>query len=79
MVRNVLFIVTFNMQKSQLVKYAYICMGIAGYLTIRYSHDTWLTIKIISRYSDSAIIDIFLENHIMIHHDICLNKMPVKI
>ncbi len=25
----------------------------------------------------SAIIDIFLENP-MIHHDICLNKMPVK-
>ncbi len=24
------------------------------------------------------IIDIFLENPIMIHHDISLNKMPVK-
>ncbi len=35
-------------------------------------------ITILSRYSDSAIIDIFLENPIMIHHDICLNKMPVK-
>ncbi len=34
----------------------------------------WLTIMIISRYSDSAIINIFLENPIMIHHDICLKK-----
>ncbi len=53
-------------------------VGIAGYLMIRYNHDTWLTITIISQYIDSAIINIFLENPIMIHHDICLNKMPVK-
>ncbi len=53
-------------------------VGIAGYLTIRYNHDTWLTVTIISRCSDSAITDIFLENPIMLHHDIGLNKMPVK-
>ncbi len=44
-------------------------VGIAGYLMIRYNHDTWLTIMIISQYIDSAIINIFLENPIMIHHD----------
>ncbi len=47
-------------------------VGIAGYLTIRYNHDTWFTIMIITRYNDSAIIDLLLNNHIMIHHDICL-------
>ncbi len=30
--------------------------GIAGYLTIRYNHDTWLTITILSRYSDNRYI-----------------------
>ncbi len=53
-------------------------VGIAGYLTIRYNHYTWLTVTIISRCSDSAITDIFLENPIILHHDIGLNKMPVK-
>ena len=35
-------------------------------------HDTWLTIPIISQYSNSAIINILLDNPIMIHHDIGL-------
>ncbi len=45
---------------------------------IRYNHNILLTITIISRCSDSAIINIFLENPVMIHHDICLNRIPVK-
>ncbi len=57
---------------------SWIGLGIAGHLTIRYYHDKWLTVTTISRYCDSAIIDIFLENPIMIHHDIFLSKMHVK-
>ncbi len=45
--------------------YCTLGVGIAGYFTIRYNRD-------------SAILDIFLENPIMIHHDICLNRTPVK-
>ncbi len=36
--------------------------------------DLWPTITIISWYSDSAIINISQDNHIMIHHDICLTE-----
>ncbi len=53
-------------------------VGIAGYLMVRYNHDTSLTIMTISRYNDSVIINIFIENPIIIHHNIYLNKMPVK-
>ena len=34
--------------------------------------DTWPTILIISRHSDSAIINLLLDNPIRIHHDVCL-------
>ncbi len=44
---------------------SWIGLGIAGHLTIRYYHDKWLTVTIISRYCDSAIINIFLENPII--------------
>ena len=43
--------------------------------------DTLPPIIILSRYSDSAIIDILQDNHLMIHHDVCLTeeqKIPLK-
>ncbi len=37
---------------------SWIGLGITGHLMIRYYHDKWLTVTIISRYCDSAIINI---------------------
>ena len=49
-------------------------LGITRYLAIRYYHDILPTITIVSRYSDSAIIDILQEISSMIHHDICVTE-----
>ena len=49
-------------------------LGITRYPTIRYYHDILPTITIISRYSDSAIIDILQEISPTIHHDICVTE-----
>ena len=49
-------------------------LGITRYLAIRYYHDILPTITIISRYSDSAIIDILQEISSTIHHDICVTE-----
>ena len=40
----------------------------------RYYHDILPTITIMSRYSDSAIIDILEEITSTIHHDICVTE-----
>ncbi len=37
-------------------------------------HGTWPTITVTYRYSDSAIIDIWQDNHIMTHHNIRLTE-----
>ena len=49
-------------------------LGITRYPTIRYYHDILPTITIISRYSDSTIIDILQEISPTIHHDICVTE-----
>ena len=56
------------------VSYLGLGLGITRYPTIRYYHDILPTITIISRYSDSAIIDILQEISPTIHHDICVTE-----
>ena len=49
-------------------------LGITRYLAIWYYHDILPKITIISRYSDSVIIDILQEISSTIHHDICVTE-----
>ncbi len=67
-----------SLLKQNLFAFLHFHIFTFSHLAVEVGIDNDLTITILSRYSDPAIIYIFLETPIMIHHDICLNKMPVK-